>query len=54
MAPFIVKARAAHKTYKRVMMLHWQDKKQWRTVVNDDKGEHNFLDQAFRFGLMAS
>lgn len=54
MAPSIVKARATHKTYKRVMMLHWQDKKQWRTVVNDDKGEHNFLDQTFRFGLMAS
>lgn len=50
----IVKARAVHTTYKRVMMLHWQDKKQWRTVVNDDKGEHNFLDQTFRFSLLST
>jgi hypothetical protein len=54
MAQSIVKARASHKTYKRVMMLHWQDKKQWRTVVNDDKGEHNFLDQTFRPSLLAT
>lgn len=54
MVPSIVKARAIHKTYKRVMMLHWQDKKQWRTVVNDDKGEHNFLDQTYRPSLLAT
>lgn len=50
----VVKARAIHKTYKRVMMLHWLDKKQWRTVINDDKGERNLPDQTFRFNLLAS
>ena len=50
----IVKARAIHAAYKRVMMVHWQDRKQWRTVVNDDKGDHNFLDQTFRFSLLSA
>ena len=50
----VVKARAVHKTYKHVMMLHWADQKQWRTVINDDKGEHNLLDQTFRFSLMTT
>src|SRR6266568_2446471 len=43
MAQSIVKARAGHKSYKRVMMLHWHERTQWRTVVNDDKGERNLL-----------
>jgi len=50
----IVKARAVHKVYKRVMMLHWHDRSQWRTVINDDRGERNLLDQTFRFSLMAT
>ena len=54
MAQSIVKARAVHKSYKKVMMLHWLDRKQWRTVINDDKGERNFPDQTFRFNLLAS
>ena len=48
----IVKARASHKKYKKVMMLHWQDKKQWRCVINDNKGEHNLLEQSFRFSML--
>ncbi|HOY68139.1 MAG TPA: DEAD/DEAH box helicase family protein [Candidatus Ozemobacteraceae bacterium] len=48
----VVKARAVHKLYKRVMMVHWEGGRQWRTVINDDNGEHNLLDQAFRFGLL--
>ncbi|EKD80842.1 MAG: hypothetical protein ACD_39C02124G0008 [uncultured bacterium] len=48
----VVKARAVHKAYKRVMMLHWHNQKQWQTVVNDNKGLHNHLDQVFRFDLM--
>jgi len=48
----VVKARAVHKAYQRVMMLHWHNQKQWQTVVNDSKGQHNLLDQIFRFDLM--
>ncbi len=48
----IVKARAVHKAYQKVMMLHWQNQKQWQTVVNDGKGQHNIFDQVFRFDLM--
>ena len=54
MVQSIVKARAVHKAYKRVMMVHWQDRKQWRTVINDEKGEHNFLDQTFRTSLLST
>lgn len=53
-AKTIVKARANHKNYKRVIMLHWAERKQWRTVVNDEKGELNLLDQSFRFGMLES
>lgn len=48
----VAKARAVHKTYQRVMMLHWHNQKQWQTVVNDSKGQHNILDQVFRIELM--
>lgn len=48
----ITKARGRHKTYGRVMMVEWQDRKSWMTVINDEKGERNILDQSFRFSLL--
>jgi len=48
----VVKARAVHQTYQKVMMLHWHNQKQWMTVINDNKAQHNLLDQVFRFDLM--
>jgi superfamily II DNA or RNA helicase len=48
----VAKARAVHKIYQRVMMLHWQNQKQWQTVANDSKGQHNILDQNFRIELL--
>ncbi|HMM59036.1 MAG TPA: hypothetical protein PKC25_02780, partial [Candidatus Rifleibacterium sp.] len=48
----VAKARAVHKIYQRVMMLHWQNQKQWQTVANDSKGQHNILDKNFRIELL--
>jgi superfamily II DNA or RNA helicase len=50
----VVKARAVHKAYKKVAMFHWQDRKTWRLVTNDDKTERNYLDQVYRPSLLAT
>ncbi len=48
----VIKARANHKDYGRALMLHWKDEKEWYTVVNDEDGSKNELDQIFRIGIM--
>lgn len=48
----IIKARAFHIDYKRVMMVYWKDEKDWMTVVNNEDGTKNILDQLFRISIM--
>lgn len=48
----VAKARAVHKVYRKVMMLHWRDKKNWMTIVNSKNGEQNEFDQNFRKELL--
>lgn len=48
----IIKARATHTDYKRVMMVYWKEEKEWMTVVNNEDGTKNILDQLFRISIM--
>ncbi len=48
------KAQAEHPTYKKVMMLYWQDSRQWMTVEYDDKYDKNQLERVLRPELMVS
>lgn len=48
-----IKARASHVDYKRVMMVYWKEEKEWMTVVNNENGTKNILDQMFRISIMA-
>jgi hypothetical protein len=48
----IAKARAIHKIYKKVLMVEWQDRRKWMTIINDEKNEYNITDQQFRISLL--
>lgn len=49
----LVKAQAEHPVYGKVMMLYWQDKRDWQVVEYDPRKDCNFLDRVFRTELLA-
>lgn len=49
----LVKAQATHPDYGRVMMVYWEQQREWRVVEYDPKKDVNFLDRALRFELLA-
>lgn len=49
----LYKSRATHQVYKNVMMLFWDNEREWHTVKYDSKSGRNILDQVFRIDLMA-
>ncbi len=48
------KAQAAHPDYGNVLMIYWEDKREWRVVEYDPKTDKNFLDRALRPELFAT
>lgn len=50
----LVKAQAEHPVYGKVMMLYWQDKREWQVVEYDDKDDRNYLDRVLRTELLAT
>lgn len=49
----VAKARSAHKVYRNVMMVYWEDEKRWYTVKYDENGDKNKLDRLFDLDLMS-
>ena len=49
-----IKAQAVHPDYKKVLMIYWEDKREWRVVEYNPKTDKNFLDRALRPELFAS
>ena len=49
----LVKAQAVHPEYGRVMMLYWENERQWRVVEYDPATDKNILDRTLRTELMA-
>ncbi|MGA0602963.1 DEAD/DEAH box helicase [Caulobacter sp. KR2-114] len=50
----LVKAQASHPDYGPVMMLYWEDRREWRVVEYDARADRNFLDRALRPELLAT
>ncbi len=50
----VEKAQAEHPDYAKVMMIYWEEKRNWRVVEYDQKTDMNFLDRILRPELMAS
>ena len=50
----LVKAQAEHPDYGKVMMLYWEEKRDWQIVEYDPKNDCNFLDRVFRKELLAT
>lgn len=50
----VVKAQAAHPDYGKVMMIYWQERREWQIVEYDAKADRNFLDRILRPELMAN
>ena len=50
----LVKAQASHPDYGRVMMLYWEERREWRVVEYDSRSDRNFLDRALRPELLAA
>lgn len=50
----LVKAQAEHPDYAKVMMVYWEDKREWRVVEYDASTDKNFLDRVLRPELMIS
>lgn len=48
------KAQVEHPTYRKVMMLYWQDSQQWVTVEYDEAHDKNELDRILRPELMTA
>ncbi|MGO4344525.1 DEAD/DEAH box helicase [Paenibacillus sp. MCAF9] len=48
----LVKAQAVHPEYGKVMMIFWQEKREWHVVEYDPKTDKNFLDRVLRMDLM--
>jgi len=48
----VEKAQAEHPVYKKVMMLYWQDERQWLTVEYDEQRDMNYLDKVLRPELL--
>ena len=50
----LIKAQAVHPDYGKVMMLYWEEKRDWQVVEYDPKKDCNFLDRVLRTELLAS
>jgi type III restriction enzyme len=50
----LVKAQASHAEYGNVMMIYWQEKREWQIVEYNPKDDKNFLDRVFRFELLST
>lgn len=50
----LVKAQASHPDYGPVMMLYWEDRREWRVVEYDVRTDRNYLDRALRPELLAT
>ena len=49
----LIKAQAEHPDYGKVMMLYWEDKRDWQIVEYDPRKDCNFLDRVLRMELLA-
>ena len=49
----LIKAQAEHPDYGKVMMLYWEDKRDWQVVEYDPRKDSNFLDRVLRTELLA-
>lgn len=50
----LVKAQAEHPDYGKVMMIYWEEKREWQVVEYDPKLDKNYLDRVLRPELMAA
>lgn len=50
----LVKAQAEHPDYGKVMMIYYEEKREWKVVEYDARMDKNFLDRVLRPELMAS
>ena len=50
----LVKAQAEHPDYGKVMMLYWEEKREWQVVEYDAKFDKNYLDRALRPELLVT
>jgi hypothetical protein len=50
----LVKAQAEHPDYAKVMMIYWEEKRNWQVVEYDQKIDKNYLDRVLRTELMAT
>lgn len=50
----LVKAQAVHPDYGRVMMLYWEEQREWRVVEYDAQQDRNYLDRTLRIELLAT
>lgn len=49
----LIKAQAEHPDYGKVMMLYWEEKRDWQIVEYDPRKDCNFLDRVLRTELLA-
>jgi hypothetical protein len=50
----LIKAQATHPDYGKVMMIYWQERREWQIVEFDPKADRNYLDRVLRPELMAN
>ena len=49
----LVKAQAVHPEYGKVMMLYWEEEREWQVVEYDPVTDKNILDRVLRMELLA-
>lgn len=45
---------SAHPDYAKVMMIYWEDKREWQIVEYDSRKDSNYLDRVLRPELLAT
>ena len=50
----LIKAQAEHPDYGKVMMLYWEEKRDWQVIEYDLRKDCNFLDRVLRKELLAN
>ncbi len=50
----LVKAQAEHPDYAKVMMIYWEEKRDWKIVEYDSRSDKNYLDRVLRPELMVT
>lgn len=50
----LIKAQAEHPDYAKVMMIYWEDKREWQIVEYDSRKDSNYLDRVLRPELLAT